>query len=77
MQGTMMYTLLDGVVHCAESLKEKFSKEDFNGMDSTDLFDCVNSLLGAMGEMKKLEGGGDNDPFPLSEIERMCKVVRR
>ena len=46
-------------------------------MDSTDLFDCVNSLLDAMGEMKKLEGGGDNDPFPLSEIERMCKVVRR
>ena len=42
-----------------------------------DLFDCVNSLLSAMGEMKKLEGGGDNDPFPLSEIERMCKVVRR
>ena len=67
MQGTMMYTLLDGVIHCAESLKEKFSKEDFNGMDSTDLFDCVNTL----------EGGGDNDPFPLSEIERMCKVVRR
>ena len=77
MQGTMMYTLLDGVVHCAESLKEKFSKEDFNGMDSTDLFDCVNSLLDAMGEMKKLEGGGDNYPFPLSEIERMCRLVRR
>ena len=46
-------------------------------MDSTDLFDCVNTLLGAMGEMKKLEGEGYNDPFPLSEIERMCKVVRR
>lgn len=77
MQGRMLYGLCEGVVHCVDSLQAKYSKEDLDRMCCNDMLDCVNALIKAMVEMKKLEGGGDDEPMPLKELERMYDMGQK